>query len=84
MSMMDIRHRRRCRRRGGMEQQHRTRELALFNLRIDSKLRGCDLVALKVRDIQQAWGTTRGTRMGNRPRFPILCPVFPLRCNGAT
>lgn len=27
------------------------RELALFNLDIDSKLRGCDLVALKVRDI---------------------------------
>ena len=26
-------------------------ELALFNLGIDSKLRGCDLVALKVRDI---------------------------------
>jgi hypothetical protein len=29
----------------------RTRELALFNLAIDSKLRGCDLVALRVRDI---------------------------------
>src|SRR4030095_13665220 len=27
------------------------RELALFNLGIDSKLRGCDLVALRVRDI---------------------------------
>lgn len=31
----------------------RTRELALFNLAIDSKLRGCDLVALHVRDISQ-------------------------------
>lgn len=29
----------------------RTRDLALFNLAIDSKLRGCDLVALKVADI---------------------------------
>ena len=29
----------------------RARELALFNLGIDSKLRGCDLVALKVRDV---------------------------------
>ena len=29
----------------------RVRELALFNLGIDSKLRGCDLVSLKVRDI---------------------------------
>jgi hypothetical protein len=27
------------------------RELALLNLGIDSKLRGCDLVALKVRDV---------------------------------
>jgi len=30
---------------------HRTRELALFELGIDSKLRGCDLVGLRVRDI---------------------------------
>jgi integrase len=27
------------------------RDLALFNLAIDSKLRGCDLVSLRVRDI---------------------------------
>ena len=29
-----------------LELDHRTRELALFNLAIDSKLRGCDLVTL--------------------------------------
>lgn len=29
----------------------RFRELTLFNLGIDSKLRGCDLVSLKVRDV---------------------------------
>jgi hypothetical protein len=29
----------------------RTRELALFNLAIDSKLRSCDLMTLRVRDI---------------------------------
>ena len=29
----------------------RTRDLALFNLASDSKLRGCDLVALRVRDV---------------------------------
>jgi site-specific recombinase XerC len=29
----------------------RRRELALFNLAIDSKLRGCDLVKLRVRDV---------------------------------
>lgn len=27
------------------------RDLALFNLAVDSKLRGCDLIALKVEDI---------------------------------
>jgi len=34
-----------------LELSHRKRELALFNLAIDSKLRGCDLVQLRVRDI---------------------------------
>ena len=29
----------------------RTRELAMFNLAIDSKLRGCDVMALKVADV---------------------------------
>jgi len=31
--------------------EQRPRELALFNLAIDSKLRGCDVVALKVEDV---------------------------------
>jgi hypothetical protein len=38
----------------------RTRELALFNLVIDSKLRGCDLVQLRVYDVAQ------GTRVASR------------------
>jgi hypothetical protein len=29
----------------------RTRDLAMFNLAIDSKLRGCDVVSLKVEDL---------------------------------
>ena len=29
----------------------RLRDLAMFNLAIDSKLRGCDIVALKVEDV---------------------------------
>lgn len=33
---------------------NRVRDLALFNLAIDSKLRGCDLVHLRVEDIIQA------------------------------
>ena len=34
-----------------LQMENRVRELALFNLGIDRKLRGCDLVSLKVRDI---------------------------------
>ena len=34
-----------------LELVNNIRDLALFNLAIDSKLRGCDLVALKIRDI---------------------------------
>ena len=35
-----------------LQMEYRIRELALFNLGIESKLRGCDLVALKVRDVR--------------------------------
>ena len=31
--------------------ERQVRELALFNLAIDSKLRGCDLVAIRVDDV---------------------------------
>ena len=34
-----------------LELSERVRELAMFNLAIDSKLRGCDLVCLKVYDV---------------------------------
>src|SRR5271156_3230301 len=40
----------------------RTRELALFNLGIDSKLRACDLLKLRVRDI------SHGERISARRR----------------
>jgi len=36
-----------------LQLDQRTRELALFNLVIDSKLRGCDLVGLRVHDVVQ-------------------------------
>lgn len=39
------------------------RDLALFNLAIDSKLRGCDLVKLKVSDVSQ------GERIRNRSQI---------------
>ncbi|GIQ75631.1 hypothetical protein [Bradyrhizobium sp. RD5-C2] len=34
-----------------LEVEGRMRDLALFNVAIDSKLRGCDVVALKVNDL---------------------------------
>jgi integrase len=40
----------------------RTRELALFNLTIDSKLRACDLMALRVADV------AKGSRIQPRAR----------------
>ena len=36
-----------------LQLDHRAREFALFNLAIDSKLRGCDLVGLRVHDVVQ-------------------------------
>jgi integrase len=43
-----------------LQQEHRSRELALVNFGLDSKLRACDLVALKVRDV------THGDRVASR------------------
>jgi hypothetical protein len=40
-------------------------ELALFNLAIDSKLRGCDVVALKVEDVAPNGYARRGVRSGS-------------------
>jgi integrase len=34
-----------------LQHEHRVRDLAMFNLAIDSKLRGCDLVRLRVADV---------------------------------
>jgi hypothetical protein len=37
--------------RAKLQSEGRTRDLAMFNLAIDSKLRGCDVVALRVEDV---------------------------------
>lgn len=34
-----------------LQNTHAVRDLAMFTLAIDSKLRGCDLVSLRVRDV---------------------------------
>src|ERR1700716_1465344 len=52
-------------------EQHR-RDLALFNLAIDSKLRGCDLVRLRVDDICVGGHVrNRATVVQQKPRRPV-------------
>ena len=51
---------------------NRTRELALFNLAIDSKLRGCDLVKLRVCDVAQSNRvSTRAMIMQQKTHRPV-------------
>jgi hypothetical protein len=58
----------------------RVRDLAMFNLAIDSKLRGCDVVRLKVEDVapngyaidraavrQKNWSTSQNSTDGSDP-----------------
>ena len=55
-----------------LQMEGRTRELALFNLSIDSKLRGCDLVALKVRDVCHGdQVATRAIVMQHKTKRPV-------------
>jgi integrase len=50
----------------------RMRELALFNLALDSKLRGCDLVRLRVRDICNGNNiASRAMVMQQKTRRPV-------------
>ena len=48
------------------------RDLALFNLEIDSKLRGCDLVALKVIDVMAAGNIkSRASILQSKTQKPV-------------
>ena len=54
----------------------RLRDLALFNLAIDSKLRGCDVISLRVEDVApQGFAIDRATvrqrKTGHRVRFEL-------------
>ena len=46
--------------------ERQVRELALFNLAIDSKLRGCDLVALRVDDVARNGNAIERTSVRQR------------------
>src|ERR1035441_10819206 len=54
----------------------RSRDLAMFNLAIDSKLRGCDVVAIKVEDVAPNGyavdrATVRQKKTGHPGRFEL-------------
>jgi hypothetical protein len=54
----------------------RARDLAMFNLAIDSKLRGCDVVAIKVEDVAASGytadrATVRQRKTGRPVRFEL-------------
>jgi integrase len=59
---------------------HLTRDLALFNLAIDSKLRGCDLVAVRVDDVAPNGyavdrASVRQKKTGRPVRFEVTEPT---------
>ena len=62
--------------RAKLQLERRARDLALFNLPIDSKLRGCDLVALRVDDVAPHGyaldrATVRQKKTGRPVRFEL-------------
>lgn len=59
-----------------LQVEGRVRDFALFNLSIDSKLRGCDLVALKVDDVAPSGyaayrATVRQKKTGRPVKFEM-------------
>jgi integrase len=61
-----------------LQMQARTRDLALFNLGIDSKLRGCDLVKLRVRDVRHGDGVaSRAIVLQQKTQQPVQFEITP-------
>ena len=61
-----------------LQMEGRIRELALFNLGIDSKLRGCDLVGLRVRDLCHGdQVATRAIVMQHKTQRPVQFEITP-------
>jgi hypothetical protein len=61
-----------------LQVEERIRDLALFNVAIDSKLRGCDVVALKVEDVAPngyAFGYSPGLLPAALTYASIACRV---------
>src|SRR4249919_815026 len=55
-----------------LQMDGRTRDLAMFNLAIDSKLRGCDVVALRVEDVAPSgYAVDRATIRQKKTGLPV-------------
>lgn len=64
--------------RAHLQMKKRPRELALFNLGFDSKLRGCDLVTLRVRDVCHGDKVAnRATVMQHKTHRPVQFEITP-------
>jgi integrase len=62
-----------------LQMEGKVRELALFNLGIDSKLRGCDLVSLKVRDVCHGdQVASRAIVMQHKTQRPVQFEITPV------
>ena len=66
--------------RSKLQLENRVRDLAMFNLAIDSKLRGCDVVVLKVEDVAPHGhavdrATVRQRETGRPVRFELTEPT---------
>jgi integrase len=66
--------------RSKLQLENRVRDLAMFNLAIDSKLRGCDVVALKVENVAPHGhavdrATVRQRKTGRPVRFELTEPT---------
>lgn len=61
-----------------LQMAQRVRDLALFNLAIDSKLRGCDLVCLKVADVaQMGESRARASVIQKKTGAPVRFEITP-------
>jgi integrase len=61
-----------------LQLNHRTRELALFDLGLDSKLRACDLVKLRVKDICHGDRvSTRAIVLQQKTSLPVQFEITP-------
>jgi len=61
-----------------LQMEDRARELALFDLGIDSKLRACDLVKLRVRDVCHGDRVaSRATVMQQKTQRPVQFEISP-------